>query len=311
MRKLPPLNAIRAFEAAARHESFTKAAAELFVTHGAVSRQVSGLEDWLGVKLFRRSSSQLHLTEAGKLYQEEVSVVLDRLALASIEVKERASPMALRISAPPTFMMRWLLRRLTSFQRKRPEVDLQLTTGIGPITTNEGRFDVAIRGFSGNTPGWASAPFMTEIIAPIAQTELLKLKPFASISDFKKHTLITYLTEPYSWSDWFGTAGVEPVTGQDTLSFEQMFFALQAMQDGLGIGLFPVFLVIDELVNGQLRLPLGTLGTRQREYRAFYRDDYDNAVVISEFCAWLKETGDQTEQQSNSWIELLDRHSST
>src|SRR3984957_15272925 len=92
MRKLPPLNAVRAFEAAARHISFTKAADELFVTHGAVSRQVALLEDWFGIKLFRRSPSQVSLTEAGKLYYREVTAILDRLAAASMDMKERAAP---------------------------------------------------------------------------------------------------------------------------------------------------------------------------------------------------------------------------
>ncbi|HEX4326523.1 MAG TPA: LysR family transcriptional regulator, partial [Burkholderiales bacterium] len=109
MRKLPPLNAVRSFEAAARHVSFTKAAAELNVTHGAVSRQVALLEQWLGVALFRRSASQLALTEAGRAYLAEVSGVLDRLAVASIHVSQQATPAAITVSAPPTFTMRWLI----------------------------------------------------------------------------------------------------------------------------------------------------------------------------------------------------------
>src|ERR1700710_897881 len=109
MKKLPPLNAVRTFEAAARHVSFTKAANELLVTHGAVSRQVALLEEWFGIKLFRRSPSQLPLTDAGQLYYREVTAILDRLALASMDMKQRAQPTALRINAPPTFTMRWLM----------------------------------------------------------------------------------------------------------------------------------------------------------------------------------------------------------
>src|ERR1700722_15627616 len=130
MRKLPPLNAVRTFEAAARHVSFTKAADELHVTHGAVSRQVALLEDWFGIKLFRRGPSQLSLTEAGALYYREVPAILDRLALASMDMKEQASPTALRLNAPPTFTMRWLIGRLSAFQRKHSDVDLRLTTSL-------------------------------------------------------------------------------------------------------------------------------------------------------------------------------------
>src|ERR1700710_2231620 len=107
MKKLPPLNAVRTFEAAARHVSFTKAAEELHVTHGAVSRQVALLEEWFGIKLFRRGPSQLSLTEAGRLYFREVTAILDRLAFASMDMKGHAAPTALRINAPPTFTLRW------------------------------------------------------------------------------------------------------------------------------------------------------------------------------------------------------------
>ena len=100
MRKLPPLKAVRTFEAAARHESFTRAAEELLVTHGAVSRQVALLEDWFGIKLFRRGPSQLVLTDAGRTYFREVTAILDRLALASMDMKQQAAPTALRINAP-------------------------------------------------------------------------------------------------------------------------------------------------------------------------------------------------------------------
>src|ERR1700691_4552305 len=112
MRKLPPLNAVRTFEAAARHVSFTNAAEELHVTHGAVSRQVALLEQWFGIKLFRRGPSQLSLTEAGQTYYREVTAILDRLALASMDMKDQAAPTVLRINAPPTFTMRWLLGRI-------------------------------------------------------------------------------------------------------------------------------------------------------------------------------------------------------
>src|SRR5277367_5011201 len=121
-RRLPPLNAIRAFEAAGRHSSLTKAAAELGVTHGAVSRQVTQLEAWLGVPLFFRQPAQLILTEAGRRYLAETTAALDRLALASLQLRDQAAPETLRVNAPPTFTMRWLIPRMSSFQRQHAEV---------------------------------------------------------------------------------------------------------------------------------------------------------------------------------------------
>jgi LysR family glycine cleavage system transcriptional activator len=200
MRKLPPLNAVRTFEAAARHVSFTKAADELHVTHGAVSRQVALLEDWFGVKLFRRAPSQLTLTAAGKIYYREVTAVLDRLALASMDMKQYGAPSVLRISAPPTFTMRWLIRRISSFQRIRADVELRLTTSIGPLNVHDTSFDVAIRGNVGEPVGWTSQHFMTELIAPVCHVDLLSRGRLKVPDDLRHHTLITYLTEPYNWS---------------------------------------------------------------------------------------------------------------
>jgi LysR family transcriptional regulator, glycine cleavage system transcriptional activator len=144
-RRLPPLNAVRAFEVAGRHVSFTKAAVELSVTHGAVSRQVALLEEWLGTPLFLRSPAQLTLTQAGRSYLAEVTAALDRIAIASLHVVEQAAPSALHISAPPTFTMRWLIPRMSAFQRRRPDADIRLTTSLAPVNFKENAYDVASR----------------------------------------------------------------------------------------------------------------------------------------------------------------------
>ncbi len=301
MRKLPPLNAVKTFEAAARHVSFTKAANELHVTHGAVSRQVALLEDWFGVKLFRRAPSQLTLTAAGRIYYREVTAVLDRLALASMDMKQYGSPSVLRISAPPTFTMRWLISRSTAFQRIRTDVELRLTTSIGPLNLHDNSFDVAICGNVGEPVGWMSQNFMTERIAPVCHVDLLAGAELRKPADLCRHTLITYLTEPYSWSQWLDQVGAEPAPQQETLRFEQMFFALQATQERMGIGLFPLFLVIDELIAGQLCLPFGDVGLRKREYRSFYQSENDNLSAIVDFTAWLADVGQETEQFMHDW----------
>lgn len=305
MRKLPPLNAVRTFEAAARHVSFTKAANELLVTHGAVSRQVALLEEWFGIKLFRRSPSQLTLTDAGQLYYREVTAILDRLALASMDMKQRAQPTALRINAPPTFTMRWLMSRLSTFQRRVPNVELRLTTSLGPINANEASFDVGIRGEHEDLPGWKSFHFMTELIAPVCHVDLPNRERLKSLDDLGAHTLVTYLTEPYAWRQWFERAGGEMPRGQGILRFEQMYFALQATQEQLGIGLFPLFLVIDDLISGRLCVPFGELGLRRRSYGVLYREDAGAWPVMDEFCEWLAEAGQETERATVAWAESM------
>jgi LysR family glycine cleavage system transcriptional activator len=305
MRKLPPLNAVRTFEAAARHVSFTKAADELNVTHGAVSRQVALLEEWFGVKLFRRAPSQLALTEAGQTYYREVTAILDRLALASMDMKDQATPAVLRVNAPPTFTMRWLIGRIAAFQRKRPDVELRLTTSLGLVNSSDLSSDVAIRGEQPAMAGWRSMHFMTELIAPVCHVDLLERGALATPADLTKHTLLTYLTEPYDWRQWLLSAGGEMSSAQSTLRFEQMYFALQATQDRLGIGLFPLFLVIDDLVSRRLCVPFGPLGLRKRAYSALFRDEVKDLAVIRDFCGWLSDSGRETEQVTMNWAQSM------
>lgn len=301
MRKLPPLNAVRAFEVAARHVSFTKAAAELNVTHGAVSRQVALLEHWLGTSLFHRSSSQLTLTDGGRSYLSEVSAVLDRLAVASMYMMQQAAPTALRVNAPPTFTMRWLIARMSVFQRKHPDVEIRLTTSLSPVNFQENAYDVAIRGGHAPLDGCGAIPFMTEIIAPVCHVDLVERLQLQQPGDLQNHTLIGYATEPYSWSDWLEAAQMPDLKAASTLKFEQMYFALQAASEGLGLVLVPLFLVIDDIVAGRLCVPFGPLAVKRRNYYA------NNALgpkvdpVIKSFCEWLQREGKDTEQSIASW----------
>ena len=305
MRKLPPLNAVRTFEAAARHVSFTNAAEELHVTHGAVSRQVALLEEWFGVKLFRRAPSQLSLTDAGQIYFREVTAILDRLALASMDMQQHVAPAVLRVNAPPTFTMRWLIGRIAAFQRKRPDVELRLTTSLGAVNASDLSSDVAIRGEQPAMPGWRSIYFMTELIAPVCHVDLLERGQLKTPADLIKHTLITYLTEPYDWRQWLLSAGGEMSGNQTKLRFEQMYFALQATQERMGVGLYPLFLVIDELVDKRLCVPFGPLGIRKRAYSALFRDDVKDWSAIGDFCDWLTEAGRDTEQVTMAWAHSM------
>jgi len=301
MRKLPPLNAVKAFEVAARHVSFTKAAAELSVTHGAVSRQVALLEQWLGASLFKRSASQLTLTDTGRAYLTEVSAVLDRLAVASMHLRQNAAPTALTVSAPPTFTMRWLIPRMSAFQRKRTDAEIRVTTSLAPVNFRENAYDVAIRGQHAPLAACASVPFMTEIIAPVCHVDLLeRLRP-AQPRELRRHTLISYDTEPYAWADWLRQAGVATLRPANTLQFEQMYFALQAASEGLGVVLVPLFLVIDDIVAGRLCLPFGPLAAKRRTYFANYEGRQEASPPVTAFCEWLQQEGRDTERSTAEW----------
>jgi LysR family glycine cleavage system transcriptional activator len=281
--------------------SFTRAAEELLVTHGAVSRQVALLEDWFGVKLFRRAPSQISLTESGARFFREVTAALDRLALAAMDVKALSAATSLAVNAPPTFTMRWLIGRISAFQRRRPDVELRLSTSIEPVRPNETEFEIAIRGGHAEVPGWVSIPFMTEFIAPVAHAELAgRLKRVECLSTT---TLVTYLTEPYDWPNWFSKVGLEASPSQEIFRFEQMFLALQAVEEQIGVGLFPLFLVIDQLTSGSMALPFGALGLQSRRYSALVREDLKDGAAARDFCAWLSEVGRETERQTISWAK--------
>jgi LysR family glycine cleavage system transcriptional activator len=297
-RKLPPLNAVRAFEVAGRHVSFTKAAQELNVTHGAVSRQVALLESWLGTPLFRRSASQLSLTPAGQGYLSEVTSLLDRLAVASTHLLDQAAPKALRINAPPTFTMRWLIARMSGFQRKHAEVEIRMTTSLAPVNFRENDYDIAIRGAHEPLPGCMSQPFMTEMIVPVCHTDLLDGGRLLKPQDLAKQTLLNYATEPYSWVDWLEAAGVPDLKPAGQLQFEQMYFALQAAAEGLGVVLVPLFLAIDDIIAGRLCTPFGLMAAKRRRY---FANASLTSPVVGSFYEWLLREGRDTERSIEEW----------
>lgn len=303
MRKLPPLNAVRAFEAAARHVSFTKAAEELNVTHGAISRQVALLEEWFGRPLFRRSSSQLTLTEAGRSYMPEVSAALDRLALASMYLLQQQSPTTLRVSAPPTFTMRWLIPRMSGFQRRRPDVEIRLMTSLERPNFQTNLYDVAIRGAHEPPTDCEAVRFMSEHILPVCHADLLDSGGFLGPKDIERHTVINYATEPYSWNEWLQTVARPDLRPASSLKFEHMYFALQAACEGLGIVLVPLFLVLDDIIAGKLCAPFGPLGIKRRDYYASFSAESDAASLIRKFCEWLQQEGRDTESSITEWAK--------
>jgi LysR family glycine cleavage system transcriptional activator len=146
---------------------------------------------------------------------------------------------------------------------------------------------------------------MTELIAPVCHVDLAAQGALRDPADLQAHTLLTYLTEPYDWREWFARAGGQMAADQNTLRFEQMYFALQATQERMGIGLFPLFLVIDELMAERLCVPFGALGLRKRSYSALFRADADESAAVGDFCEWLADAGRETEQATLDWAQAM------
>ncbi|MGE8131834.1 LysR family transcriptional regulator [Methylobacterium sp. NPDC080182] len=183
MRRLPPLNALRSFEAAARLGSLTLAAQELGVTHGAVSRQVRILEDFLGTPLFRRLNRRIELTATALAYLPEVSAALDRLSVATAAHRTRREPRLLRINATPTFTLRWLIPRLSAFQRLNPGIEVRLTTSNDPLDAILEPFDLAIRRGPSEQMGFVSRWTLADDRAPVCCPTLVEREPIATVAE--------------------------------------------------------------------------------------------------------------------------------
>lgn len=289
-RRLPPLNAVKAFEAAARHASFTRAADELHVTHGAVSRQVQTLEDWLGVPLFERHNRRVVLTEAGAAYAAEIGAALDRIALATARQAEQGRPRLLHVNALATFTLRWLIPRLSGFQRANPAIELRLTTSNVPLARLTEPFDVAIRGGPETRPGHVAEPFLSERRIPVCSPALLRRLPLDEPAQLRQHTLLHAATLPRVWPDWLRAAGVPDLAPQASVTLEHFYLTLQAALDGLGIAMGPERLIADDVAAGRLVLPFAGPALPARSYYTYVPEARTQDPAIRAFCGWLAET---------------------
>lgn len=297
-RTLPPLNAVRAFEAAARLESFKQAAAELGVTQGAISQQVRLLEDWLGDPvLFRRATRRVALTPAGKALLDEIGPALDRIAEAV--QRHRAThgdgPAAvLRVNALATFSMRWLLPRLKRFRDDHPEIEVRLTTSNEPIDELPESYDVVIRGGPDVFHGFTSRLFLSERRLPVCSPALIARLPLDDVADLAAHTWLNVSSMPRLWHDWLVRAGQPRITPSETLTFDHFFLSIQDALDGLGVAMGPTALIGDDLASGRLVAPFPDVSLPARSYFAYVPDGSQHASPTAVFCDWLAREGQQT-----------------
>jgi LysR family glycine cleavage system transcriptional activator len=286
-RRLPPLNALKAFEAAGRHASFTLAAEELRVTHGAVSRHVQALEAWLGTPLFERHNRRVVLTEAGRSYLPEIGAALDRMALATARQIERGRTQIVHVNALATFTLRWLIPRLSQFQRTNPAVEIRLTTSNVPLTQIVEPFDVAIRGGPEARPGFVGRPFLTERRIPVCSPKLRERAPLAVPGDLTGHTLLHSATMLEVWPLWLQAAGVPHLKPQASVTLEHFYLTLQAALDGLGVAMGPERLIADDVAAGRLILPFDGPALPARSYHTYVPEALAEHIAVRAFCDWL------------------------
>src|SRR6201998_3768448 len=289
--RLPPLNAIKAFEAAARLGSFTRAAEELSVTHGAVSRQIRLLEEWLGTSLFMRTSRNAVPTRAGRELLAEAGPALDRLASASLRVQSGGKALAvLHISALPTFAMRWLIPRLPELQRVHPALETRIVTASTPAEQFGMDVDVVVSGPAAR-PGWVVSRFLGEAYLPLLSPGLMKERPLRSPAELAQHTLLHAATRRQMWLRWLTAAGVPELKPARDQVFEHFYFAIQAAIEGLSVTMGPLALVSDALREGRLVAPIKEPAIRTRGYFVYTPEPSSEAPAVTALRQWLVSAG--------------------
>lgn len=286
--ELPPLNAIPAFEAAARHKSFTRAAEELYVTHGAISRQVKNLEEYLGQQLFRRLPRSLELTPPGRTYLEVVRQSLSLLSDGTKDMRRHQQDKPITISVIPSFAVRWLVPRLDRFYRAHPGIEVLLNASFSMVDFSKEDIDLAIRLGGGNWGGLNSELLMTIDITPVCSPALMEGEhPLDSPGSLAHHTLLHDTTRD-GWRAWLRLSGVKGVDHQRGPLFNDHNVLLQAAIDGLGVGLARKRLVKDDLANGRLVQPFPVWLPSEVAYYIVFPKRRSNPKLDA-FKSWLLE----------------------
>lgn len=287
-RNLPPLNAIKAFEAAARHLSFKDAAAELLVTPQAVSQQIRVLEDWLQLPVFARQNRTIRLTPAGASFLPVVSRALDDLQASASRLVAHREPEILTISAPPSFAIRWLIPRMERFRAAVPGLDYRLTTTVELPDLSSGAIDVAIHWKdAGDDPDLRSELIARSDLVPVCSPRLIADEEITGPADLLKYPLIGHVGDPGLWSSWFEAALGYPVETPTGPQFGSDLFSVEAAANGQGICLLAREQVIGDLETGRLVIPIEkTLAQAGRSYLV-YPNAREHEKSIAAFRNWI------------------------
>ncbi len=288
-RKIPSTASLSAFESAARHQSFTLAANELALTQSAVCRQIAGLEEFLGVKLFRRSARGVVLTEAGENYSRNVRARLDEVERDTLELMTRGDAGgSLELGVVPTFATRWLLPRLGSFQRMHPGVTVHLTPRTRPFLFKEAGLDAAIHAGDGDWPGTRARLLMREQLLAVASPALIAPRRRCAPAELASLALLQLSTRPYAWRQWFESLGLSVAHDMAGPRMELFSMLTAAAIHGLGAALIPPFLIDDELASGQLIPLIEHEFISDRAYYLIYPEHQAENPALVAFRVWIE-----------------------
>lgn len=292
LRKLTPsMPQLLAFEAAARHGSFTKAADELHLTQGAVSRHIQGLETLLQAVFFERVGRQVKLTRDGERYAHEISGALNRIRGASMQAYGRRNQgSALQLAVLPIFGSKWLMQRLSRFYDRHPDLQVDIHTRIGEFDLALSGMDAYINLGDGHWPNLVKHHLIDARTAVIASPALLKKKPISKATDLLKHRLLHVTSHSPGWKECLLASGVDPSRVRLGAQFEYTAHLIQAVASGLGIGLVADIFVKEECQQGALVMPgIKGLVAQHKSYYLLYPPDREDYPPLRLFRDWLLE----------------------
>lgn len=285
---LPSISALRTFEAAARHLSFTRAAEEMHLTQSAVSRQIRALEDFLGVPLFHRIQQRLVLTPAGSAYLADIRQPLEGLQAATLKMLTEQAGGVLNVATLTAFATKWLIPRLGRFHQLHPNVLLNLVTRSGEVDPFTDQFDLGVYYGDGNWKGVKSIRISREDLVLVAAPGYRPGgRAIGTAADVASGILLQQSRRPNIWRDWFAQAGVADANPWAGPRFEHFYMVIQAVIAGLGSALLPEILIEDELRSGRLVMPFSSRFETHEAYYLVFPDRGIGRDSVDQFKGWI------------------------
>jgi len=297
--RLPPLNALRAFEASARQLSFTRAAEELFVTQAAISHQIKSLEEFLGIKLFMRKNRALLLSEEGQAYYLDIKDVFTSINDATERLLARGAKGAITVSLQPSFAIQWLVPRLNAFNILHPDIDVRIKAVDQPESSLTEDVDVAIYYGRGHWADIHAEQLQKEYLVPVCSPLLLQgKKPLDKLEDLVNHTLL-HDTSRRDWKRWFKQVNVKATNVNHGPIFSHSAMVVQAALHGQGVALAHSFLSRPDIEAGRLICPFDDVLESKNAYYVVCRERQVDLGKIAAFREWVLDTVAQEQEELN------------
>jgi DNA-binding transcriptional LysR family regulator len=305
-RKIPSTSALIAFEAAGRHESFSRAAEELNLTEGAVSRQIGRLEEFLDLALFMRVKNRVHLTEAGRHYWEQVISGLDRIERDTVNLLGRpSSGGVLELAVIPTFANEWIIPRLPGFHAQYPDITVNMSERPEPFLFAGSPFDAAVHYDHPAWVGMIQRSIFTEELVPVCSPGLAKRRAMLPLAELKRLPLLHKRSRPDAWKKWFDHVGVTDINPMVGTRYDMYSMMIRAAMAGLGLALVPKLYVLNEVQAGRLVIPTDHRVPSDKRYCIVYPERKHDKWPLNVFLDWLmREATYYVAQRTTQEMEL-------